>query len=58
LGDFTLSSDVTPIVLLACLIGAIGTFVAVALLDLIALNTNLVFYQRFGLPRAAAASGV
>jgi chloride channel protein, CIC family len=35
--------------LLACGVGAIGTFVAVALLDLIALITNLVFYQRISL---------
>jgi H+/Cl- antiporter ClcA/CBS domain-containing protein len=49
LGDFTLSPGALPIVLLACLVGAIGTYVAVALLDLIALITNLVFYQRLSL---------
>ena len=49
LGDFTLSPSALPIVLLACVVGAVGTFVAMGLLDLIALITNLVFFQRIAL---------
>ena len=56
LGDFTLSSGAIPIILLACLVGVIGTFVAVALLDLIALITNLVFFQRISLTAVSPGS--
>jgi H+/Cl- antiporter ClcA len=56
LGDFTLSRSAIPIILLACLIGAIGTFVAVGLLDLIALITNLVFFQRVSLTAVSPGS--
>ncbi|MFI5315903.1 MAG: chloride channel protein [Myxococcota bacterium] len=56
LGDFNISPRAIPIVLLACVIGAIGTFVAVALLDLIALITNLVFFQRVSLVAVAPGS--
>ena len=45
-GDFTATRRMLPITLLACVIGAIGAFVAVALLELIALFTNLFFFQR------------
>jgi H+/Cl- antiporter ClcA len=53
LGDFTLSAGTVPIILLACIVGVIGTFVAVALLDLIALITNAVFFQRISLDAAS-----
>lgn len=56
LGDFTLTTGVIPIVLLASLIGVIGTFVAVGLLDLIALITNLVFFQRISLETVSPGS--
>jgi len=56
LGDFTVSARTIPIVGLAVGIGVIGTFVAVALLDLIALITNLVFFQRVSLLAAAPGS--
>ncbi len=47
LGDFTTTTRVLPIGLLAGVIGAISAFVAVALLRMIALFTNLFFFQRF-----------
>ena len=56
LGDFTLSAGSLPIVALACLIGVIGTFVAVGLLHLIALITNLVFFQRIALVTVSPGS--
>jgi H+/Cl- antiporter ClcA/CBS domain-containing protein len=56
LGDFTLSPGAIPIILLACLLGAIGTVVAVALLHLIALITNLVFFQTLSLEPASPGS--
>lgn len=48
LGDFTTSPRVIPISLLALLIGVIGAFVALALLRLIGIFTNLFFFQRWG----------
>jgi H+/Cl- antiporter ClcA len=53
LGDFTTTPRVIPISLLAMLIGALSSCVAWALLELIAVFTNLFFYQRWS---AAAAS--
>ena len=47
LGDFTTTPRVIPISLLAILIGALGSCVAWALLELIAVFTNLFFYQRW-----------
>ncbi|HEU5441644.1 MAG TPA: chloride channel protein, partial [Ktedonobacterales bacterium] len=47
LGDFTTSWRVLPLSLLAIVIGVIGAFVALALLRLIGLFTNLFFYQRW-----------
>lgn len=47
LGDFTTSTRVIFIALLALVIGVIGTFVALALLKLIGLFTNLFFFQRW-----------
>src|SRR5579863_1069262 len=47
LGDFTTTLRVIPISLLAIVIGGIAAFVALALLRLIGLFTNLFFYQRW-----------
>ncbi|HEY8062045.1 MAG TPA: chloride channel protein [Gemmatimonadales bacterium] len=47
LGDFTTTWRVIPISLLAIVIGLISTGVAVVLLRLIALFTNLFFFQRW-----------
>jgi chloride channel protein, CIC family len=47
LGDFTTSFRVIPISLLAVAIGVVSAFVALALLRLIGLFTNLFFFQRW-----------
>ena len=47
LGDFTTTNRVLPISLLAIGIGALSAFVALVLLRLIGLFTNLLFYQRW-----------
>ena len=47
LGDFTTTWRVVPIALLAVAIGVIGAFVALALLRLIGLFTNLFFFGRW-----------
>jgi len=47
LGDFTTTLRVIPIVALATVIGLFAAAVAVALLKLIGLFTNLFFFQRF-----------
>ncbi len=46
LGDFTTTWQVIPITLLAAAIGIFSAFVALALLRLIGLFTNLFFFQR------------
>ena len=46
LGDFTTTTRVIPISLLAIVIGAISACVAWALLRLIGFFTNLFYYQR------------
>jgi CIC family chloride channel protein len=48
LGDFTATSRMIPISLLAIGIGIISAFVALILLRLIGLFTNLFFFQRWG----------
>jgi chloride channel protein, CIC family len=47
LGDFTTTREVIPITFLAIGIGIFSAFVALALLRLIGLFTNLFFYQRW-----------
>jgi CIC family chloride channel protein len=47
LGDFTASVRIIPISLLAIVIGVLSTFVALALLRLIGLFTNLFYFQRW-----------
>ncbi|MGD0789470.1 MAG: chloride channel protein, partial [Terracidiphilus sp.] len=46
LGDFTTTVRVLPIAGLAIAIGVVGAYVALALLRLIGLFTNLFYYQR------------
>jgi H+/Cl- antiporter ClcA len=48
LSDFTTTLRVLPISLLAMVIGLVGAFVALGLLRLIGLFTNLFYYQRVG----------
>jgi chloride channel protein, CIC family len=48
LGDFTTTLRVLPIAGLAMVIGVIAAFVALGLLRLIGLFTNLFYYQRIG----------
>jgi chloride channel protein, CIC family len=55
LGDFTTTTRVIPISLMAIVIGVIGAFVAWILLKLIGLFTNLFYYQRFDFSFASPA---
>ena len=48
LGDFTVTPRLIPIALAAICIGVAATFVALALLKLIGLFTNLFYFQRWG----------
>ncbi|GER82081.1 chloride channel protein [Thermogemmatispora aurantia] len=56
LGDFTTTPRVIFIALLAIAIGALGAVVALILLRLIGLFTNLFFYQRFDTSLISPAS--
>jgi CIC family chloride channel protein len=56
LGDFTTTWRMIPISLLAMAIGVLSGFVALALLKLIGLFTNLFFFQRWGTALASPAS--
>jgi chloride channel protein, CIC family len=47
LGDFTTTRRVLPLAVLAVLIGIVASYVALALLRLIGLFTNLFFFQRW-----------
>ncbi len=47
LGDFTVTARVIPISLLAMVIGVIGAYLALALLKLIGLFTNLFYFGRW-----------
>jgi H+/Cl- antiporter ClcA len=53
LGDFTLTPRVLWISSLALLIGFVSSFIALALLKLIALFTNLFFFQRWSIGPAS-----
>jgi CIC family chloride channel protein len=57
LGDFSVSRRVLVIAAAAIPIGALSACVAWALLRLIGLITNLVFYQRFGTALVAPGAG-
>lgn len=48
LGDFTMTPRVIWLSFLAMVVGAVSAFVALALLKLIGIFTNLFFYQRWG----------
>ncbi len=56
LGDFTTTPRMIPIALIAIGIGVLSSFVAKALLALIALFTNLFYFQRFSLAAASPAN--
>lgn len=47
LGDFTTSSSVLKLIPLSFIIGIFGAFIALILLDLIGLITNVLYFQRF-----------
>ena len=49
LSDFTMTRGVLKLIPLAIIIGIAGAFIALILLDLIALITNLLYYQHFDL---------
>ena len=55
LDDFTTTREVIPITLLAICIGIFSAFVALALLRLIGIFTNLFFYQRWGIALVSPA---
>ena len=55
LGDFTTTRRVVPIAALAVVIGALASFVALALLRMISLFTNLFFFQRWSTALASPA---
>jgi len=55
LGDFTTTRRVVPIAALAVVIGVLASFVALALLRMIGLFTNLFFFQRWSLEPASPA---
>ncbi len=56
LGDFTTSRRIVPIAGLALVIGIVSAWVALALLRLIGLFTNLFFYQRWSSALVSPAS--
>lgn len=47
LSDFTTTSSVIKLIPLSVIIGVFGAFIALILLDLIALITNILYYQTF-----------
>src|SRR5579871_3099053 len=55
LGDFTATKRLIPISLLAIIIGVVSSFVALALLRLIAFFTNLFYFQRWSTQPASPA---
>jgi H+/Cl- antiporter ClcA len=56
LGDFTATPRLVTISLFAVLIGIVGAFVALALLNLIELFTNVFFFQRVSIAAAQPAA--
>jgi H+/Cl- antiporter ClcA len=56
LGDFTTTRRVVPLSLLAIFIGVVASYVALVLLKLIALFTNLFFFQRWTTAAVSPAS--
>lgn len=55
LGDFTVTPRVIPIALLAAVIGVLAAYVALGLLRMISLFTNLFYFQRFSFADATPA---
>jgi H+/Cl- antiporter ClcA len=55
LGDFTTTTRVVPIALLAIVIGILSSIVALALLRMIGFFTNLFYFQRFSTTFASPA---
>jgi chloride channel protein, CIC family len=49
LGDFTMQRSVLKLIPISIIIGILGAVIALVLLDLIALITNFLYYQRFDL---------
>lgn len=49
LGDFTMQASILKLIPLSIIIGILGAFIALILLDLIAVITNFLYYQRFDL---------
>ena len=56
LGDFTTTRRLIPLTLLALGIGVLGAGIASLLLNLIALVTNLFFFQRFSTENVSPAT--
>jgi CIC family chloride channel protein len=56
LGDFTTTRRVVPLSLLAILIGFVSSYVALVLLQLIAIFTNLFFFQRWSTAMTSPAA--
>jgi chloride channel protein, CIC family len=56
LGDFTTTSRVVPLSVLAIVIGIVASYVALALLKLIGLFTNLFFFQRWSTETVSPAA--
>ena len=56
LGDFTATTRLLTISAFATVIGVVGAFVALALLKLIGLFTNLFFFQRISVAPVSPAS--
>jgi CIC family chloride channel protein len=56
LGDFTTTRRVLPLSLLAIFIGIVASYVALLLLQLIALFTNLFFFQRWSTANVSPAA--
>lgn len=57
LGDFTATLNIVRLVPLALLIGALGAGVSLALLDMIGLVTNLLWYQRLSVTLVSPGAG-
>ncbi|HXJ43409.1 MAG TPA: chloride channel protein, partial [Bryobacteraceae bacterium] len=55
-GDFTTTPSVIPLSLLAIVIGILSTFVAWALLNLIAFFTNIFYFGRFTVDRVSPSA--
>lgn len=55
LGDFTASARLIPLSMLAIVIGVVSAFVALALLRMIHLFTNLFYFQRWSVAAASPA---